>query len=207
MYLESEHGSFDTVTILVDDEETDALLRPAEGSTTAMLWAGAWFSEEHVHPIAQSVAETLTSQGVASMLLRYRKPYELPASIRDTQAAASHLIDQGFERIALVGHSFSGAVVISAGTKYDEVVAVAALASQTFGAVTVSHLAPRSLLLIHGTEDTRLSPYCSEQIYSWAKRPKELRFIDGASHGLSEGRAEVSQLLTKWLTDKLTAES
>ncbi|MDP6716342.1 MAG: alpha/beta hydrolase, partial [SAR202 cluster bacterium] len=163
--------------------------------------------EEHVHPIAQSVAESLMSQGVASMLLKYRKPYELPASIRDTQAAAAHLIDKGFERIALVGHSFSGAVVISAGTKYDEVVAVAALASQTLGAVTVSHLAPRSLLLIHGTEDTRLSPYCSEQIYSWAKRPKELRFIDGASHGLAERRDEVSGLLTQWLLDKLTADA
>ena len=199
--------NFDQLNILVDDEDTEALLRRAEGSTTAMLWAGAWFSEEQVHPIAADVAESLMSQGIASMLLKYRKPYELPASIRDTQAAASLLIDQGFERIALVGHSFSGAVVISAGTKYDAVVAVAALASQTFGAVTVSHLTPRSLLLIHGAEDTRLSPYCSEQIYSWAKRPKELRFIDGASHGLSEGRAEVSQLLTKWLTDKLTAES
>ena len=202
----SQLPDYQSIGVASNDNETCALLRRAEGSKSAMLWAGAWFSDKQVHPIALDVADALASTGVASLLLKYRKPRELPASIRDTQAAVAHLIERGFQRIALVGHSFSGAVVISAGTKYDAVVAVAALASQTFGATTVGHLSPRSLLLIHGTEDRRLSPYCSEQIYSWAKRPKELRFIDGASHGLNERRDEVSDLLTRWLLDRLTAE-
>ena len=200
------HYEFNPTIITVEDDETTALLKRTEGSNVAMLWAGALFSENQIHPVALDVANSLASEGVTSLLLKYRKPHELPASIRDTQAAATHLINQRFERIALVGHSFSGAVVISAGTKYDAVVAVAALASQTFGAVTVGHLAPRSLLLIHGTGDTRLSPYCSEQIYSWAKRPKELRFIDGASHGLSEHKSEVSQILTMWLLKNLKVD-
>ena len=200
------HGTLNRAAISVDGKEASALLRRPENSHAAMLWAGAWFSDEQTHPIALDVADSLAAKGIASLLLQYRNPYEMPASIRDTQAAVVHLIERGFERIALVGHSFSGAVVISAGTKFDAVVAVAALSSQTFGAVTVAHLSPRSLLLIHGTEDTRLSPYCSEQIYSWAKRPKELRFIDGASHGLSERRDEVSHILSNWLLDKLIAD-
>jgi pimeloyl-ACP methyl ester carboxylesterase len=198
-------NAFNKIVIPVEIEETSALFRSVEGSKSAMLWAGAWFSEAHTHGIAIDVSDSLASQGVSSMLLRYRKSRELPASIRDTQAAAAHLIEQGFERIALVGHSFSGAVVISAGPKFDAIVAVAALASQTFGAATVASLSPRPLLLIHGTEDTRLSPYCSEQIYSWAKRPKELRFIDGATHGLTEYKDEVSQILTTWLLKNLKA--
>ena len=201
----SQLPEYQSINVASDDNETCALLRRTERSNTAMLWAGALFSDEQVHPIAFGVSESIASIGISSLLLKYRKSQELPASIRDTQAAITHLIEQGFERIALVGHSFSGAVVISAGTKYDAVVAVAALASQTYGAATVAHLSPRSLLLIHGTEDTRLSPYCSEQIYSWAKRPKELRFIDGASHGFTERRDEVSKILTNWLINELTA--
>ena len=202
----SQLPEYQSISVASDDNETCALLRRADGSNSAVLWAGGWASEDQVHPIALDVSESLASEGVSSLLLRYRKPRELPASIRDTQAATAHLIAQGFERIALVGHSFSGAVAISAGTKYDAVVAVAVLASQTYGAAMVSHLAPRPLLLIHGTEDRRLSPYCSEQIYSWAKRPKELRFIDGASHGFHERRDEVSKLLTVWLLERLIAD-
>jgi pimeloyl-ACP methyl ester carboxylesterase len=200
-------SKLDKLNIETGDGTVGALLRAVEGSRSAMLWAGAWFSDEHTHSIALAVSDSLASQGVSSMLLRYRKPRDLPASIRDTQAAAAHLIEQGFERIALVGHSFSGAVVISAGPKFDAIIAVAALASQTFGATTVASLSPRPLLLIHGTEDTRLSPYCSEQIYSWAKRPKELRFIDGATHGLTEHKDEVFQILTTWLLKNLKADS
>ena len=72
---------FNPTIITVEDEETTALLRRAEGSNAAMLWAGALFSEKQLHPMALDVANSLASEGVTSLLLKYRKPYELPASI------------------------------------------------------------------------------------------------------------------------------
>ena len=127
------------------------------------------------------------------------------ACIRDTQAGVSFLEGLGFQRIALVGHSFSGAVVISVAPLSRAIVAVVALASQTLGANSVAHIHPRPLLLVHGTQDQRLNCYCSEQIYSWAKKPKELVILEGASHGLWECKDDLLPLLHRWLTDKLSA--
>jgi pimeloyl-ACP methyl ester carboxylesterase len=122
----------------------------------------------------------------------------------DTEAGVAFLQGIGLRRVALVGHSFSGAVVIFAAPTCEAVVAVAALASQTYGARNVDRIAPRPLLLVHGTADTRLDCYCSEQIYSWAKKRKELVLIEGASHGLSEHPEVLLPLLSRWLKEKLT---
>lgn len=177
-------------------------LGPAE-SAAAVLWAGAWGGEGRISPIARSVAQELLQDGIASLLVRYRQPWELPACVRDTQAGIAFLGTMGIERIALVGHSFSGAVVISAAPMSAAVVAVVALASQTYGARNVDRIAPRPLLLVHGTADTRLDTYCSEQIYSWAKKPKELVLLEGASHSLWERRDALLPLLRQWLRSKL----
>lgn len=60
-------------------------------------------------------------------------------------------------------------------------------------------MSPRPLLLAHGESDTRLPPYCSEQIYSWAKQPKELVLYPGAEHGLMECAEELREMLADWL--------
>ena len=52
---------FNPTIITVEDEETTALLRRAEGSNAAMLWAGALFSEKQLHPMALDVANSLAS--------------------------------------------------------------------------------------------------------------------------------------------------
>ena len=80
---------------------------------------------------------------------------------------------------------------------------MAALSSQTAGATGAGRLAPRPLLLVHGEDDTRLPPRCSEQIFEWAKEPKELAIIPGAGHGLRECRDELADLLKRWLVEKL----
>ncbi len=56
---------------------------------------------------------------------------------------------------------------------------------------------------MHGLNDQRLNPYCSEQIYSWARQPKELVLLEGASHGLWERKDDLLPLLRRWLVDKL----
>ena len=173
---------------------------------TAVLWAGSWRGEgqsQRSSPIAAAVAEDLLQGGVSSLMLRYRQNAQLGSCIRDTQAGVSFLESQGVQRIALVGHSFSGAVVISVAPLSKSIAAVVALASQTYGAQSVPHIHPRPILLVHGTADQRLGVHCSEQIYSWAKKPKELVILEGASHGLWERKDDLLPLLVDWLRDKL----
>ena len=48
---------------------------------------------------------------------------------------------------------------------------VVALAPQTYGARLAGQLAPRPLLVVHGTADTRLPYTCGVRIYDWAQEP------------------------------------
>jgi alpha-beta hydrolase superfamily lysophospholipase len=51
----------------------------------------------------------------------------------------AYLTERGKRRIVLVGHSFGGAVVISAGAASPAEIAVAALSSQTAGTADVGY--------------------------------------------------------------------
>jgi pimeloyl-ACP methyl ester carboxylesterase len=193
------------VLLQTDVGEVACLLAQAEGREAAVLWAGSLSGENRVSPIARAIAQELRPEGITSLIVRYRVPAQLPDCVRDTEAGILFLRELGVQRIALVGHSFSGAVVISAALLSEAVTAVVALASQTYGARGAADLSPRPLLLVHGIADQRLDPYCSEQIYSWAKKPKELVLIEGASHGLWEHRETLLPLLRRWLSEKLAA--
>jgi fermentation-respiration switch protein FrsA (DUF1100 family) len=104
----------------------------------------------------------------------------------------------GVERFALVGWSFGGAVVISSGVAHSDVLGVATLASQTAGTAAVSRLAPRSLLLVHGTADQVLPDWCSRYLYEEADEPKRLVLFEGDGHEFSRSHAEVVQTLFEW---------
>jgi dienelactone hydrolase len=137
--------------------------------------------------------------------VNYRDPRSLQESVLDTLVGISFLAGTGHTDILLVGHSFGGAVVITAAPLSDKIRAVIALSSQTFGARKADKVSPRPLLLVHGQGDTRLSPQCSEQIYEWAEEPKELVLYPGAEHGLMECKDELRVLLTGWITNQFDA--
>src|SRR3954447_24586349 len=82
-------------------------------------------------------------RGVASLEVAYRKPGRLEECVADALLGISWLTQQGKDRIVLVGHSFGGAVVITAGVAaVDVVVGVVALSSQTSGTRAVAALSP-----------------------------------------------------------------
>ncbi len=185
------------------------LFRQAPGNRAAVLWTGS-LSEQtgggfRAGPIPQTLSADLVQEGIASLMLQYRTTHDLGPCIQDTRAALAFLEGQGFRRIALVGHSFSGAVVISVAPLSLAVTAVVSLAGQTYGARRVDLVSPRSLLLVHGMKDQTLNPYCAEQMYSWAKQPKRLVLLEGAGHGLRERLDELLPILRAWLVEKLTA--
>ena len=102
-----------------------------------------------------------------------------------------------------MGHSFSGAVAIKAATLSPHINAVVALASQLYGAQQVEQIAPRPILLAHGTEDRVLEYTSSQLIYEHAKEPKEIVLYEGAGHSLLECRESLKEKLRTWLLSHL----
>lgn len=141
----------------------------------------------------------LQKLGMAGLRLHYRQPNDLPACVLDVLLAVHFLRAEGVERVALVGHSFGGAVVITAGALSGDVTAVVPMSTQTYGADLAPQVSPRPLLLIHGTDDEVLSSLCSEIVYAAAREPKKLKLFPGARHGLDSVREDLLHLLTTWL--------
>ncbi|MBD2166749.1 alpha/beta hydrolase [Calothrix membranacea FACHB-236] len=116
--------------------------------------------------------------------------------------------DQGIKNIALVGHSFGGAVVIQAAAQSPNVCTVVTLATQTYGTDPAPELATRcSLLLLHGLEDEVLSPYCSQAVYQKALQPKQIIFYPHTKHGLDEAADEVYSVVQAWIIKQLNHAS
>ena len=71
------------------------------------------------------------------------------------------------------------------------VTTVIAVSSQLAGAHVVAELAPRPLLLLHGTADTILPHECSERIYERAQEPRTLKLFPGVGHRFTEAADEL----------------
>lgn len=145
------------------------------------------------------LARTLAAEGWTSLRLDYRSPGHLMSCVLDTLAGVHVLEQAGLDRIVLVGHSFGGAVVISAGAASPSTAGVVAMSSQTAGTGAADKLAPKPLLLVHGTEDEILPASCSQDIYRRALEPKKLLLYPGCKHGLDQCREEIDSDLLAWI--------
>ena len=145
----------------------------------------------------------LPRKGVTVARVNYRAPNDFDECLLDTLAALTFLKSTGYRRAAVIGHSFGGAVAINAGTLTSVATAVVAISSQLGGAHVVADLAPKPLLLIHGTNDDILPARSSEMIYERAGEPKRLMFFDGADHRLTGKGEELFALVDEWLATRL----
>lgn len=145
------------------------------------------------------VADELTARGIAGLRVNYRHAANLDESTLDALVAVWHMASLGYERVAVVGHSFGGAVAISVARYSTHVRAVVAMSSQSFGAEDVVLLTPRPILIVHGDRDGVIPPDTARTIYDWAFEPKRLVMMEGADHGLREVRDDVRALLLDWL--------
>lgn len=142
---------------------------------------------------------------MTGLRLQYREPNEFEECVLDVLGGISFLRGIGAQRIALIGHSFGAAVVIKAGELSELVVAVAALSPQLYGTRTVERLAPRSLLLAHGTADKILDVQASHDIFSRAGEPKRLELFEGAGHSLRSCAGELFEVVQGWLMETVSA--
>ena len=185
-------GDATAVDLLTARGALRGILHPAEDARGAIVMVGGAGGGIHGPAgIYDELATRLQADGHSALRLGYRKPNHLGDCVYDVLAGIDALARQGVERLVLVGWSFGGAVVISAGAASDLVVGVATVASQTYGTEAVSRLAPKSLLLLHGTADQTLPDRCSRDLYARAREPKELVLYPGDNHGIDAHRSEM----------------
>jgi len=188
--------------------EIKAILHQAERSQQAVVWVcGARGGFGGPGPaIYARLAEEFREREITSLRLDYRQPNSLQECMLDLMAGVSFLKSTEYKPVVVVGHSFGGAVVIAAGVAGGHIKGVVSLSPQTYGSNMVGMLSPVPLLLVHGKADTRLPFRCAEQIYAWAKEPKQLVLYEGAEHLLEECREELEALLKGWIPATLAAE-
>jgi alpha-beta hydrolase superfamily lysophospholipase len=184
-----------------DRGDIQAILHQAPEAQHGVIWVGGargGFGRPG-HGAYARLADVLRRDRISSLRLSYRHPNVLPECALDVMAGVTYLTYCRAQPVVLVGHSFGGAVVITAGALNDHVAGVVALAPQTYGAHLAGQLAPRPLLVVHGKADTRLPYSCGVQIYHWAQEPKQLVLYEGAEHRLDECADALDQLLTQWI--------
>lgn len=207
---EQPDGTFRLV-INTSRGELPALLHPCEGEPGAAIFAGGALGGFDgpagglYGRLATALASPADGSGLTCLRLHYREPGEFQECVLDVLAAISFLKGIGARRVALVGHSFGAAVVIKAGELSNLAAGVAALSSQLYGTRTVERLAPKSLLLVHGTADGILDCQASRDIYDRALEPKRLVLYDGADHTLMQCADELEELLRGWLVETVAA--
>ncbi|KAK4098912.1 alpha/beta-hydrolase [Parathielavia hyrcaniae] len=168
-------------------------LPPHHHRTAAILLSGAGGGVTGPSSIYLSLACKLATlgRGIPSLRLDYRYPAVTERCTRDAQAGMAYLRDMyGLDRFVLVGWSFGGAVAFSAAADDPRVVGVATVASQTADAEGIGKLAPRPVLLLHGSGDNTLSVGCSQRLLHWyGAGDRMLQVFEGDNHSLS-GKAE-----------------
>jgi len=175
------------------------LLHKAEGARGAILMVGdAGGGLDGPAGLYDSLAERLQKAGITALRIDYREPDDLRESIYDALAGIEAVRQQGAERVALLGWSFGGAVVITAGVASDLVVGVATIACQNFGAEMVADLSPKSLLIMHGTDDLEMPDRYSRELYARARQPKELVLYSGGDHDLAQHTGLALDKLYAW---------
>jgi len=195
------------VFIATEDGEIECIFHPAGGDRGVIWLCGALGGfDGPSFGIFRILSEQMVADGISSLRLHYRYPGEFEECVLDVLAGIDVLKTREIVRLALVGHSFGGAVAIQAGTMSREVKAVVGLSSQTYGARRVAELAPRPLLLIHGERDRNLPAASSRYIYEWARQPKELHILKNNGHFLREAHNALLTQIREWLKDKLKSE-
>lgn len=113
-------------------------------------------------------------------------------------SALAALRRQGVQRMALIGWHAGAALAIAAGSDSEAVIGVAALAPNDACLELVAEIAPRRLLMLHGSADSVAPATISRTLYMRAGDPKELVIFPGERHDFSVFHDEALDKLTSW---------
>ncbi|PWC33108.1 dienelactone hydrolase family protein [Azospirillum sp. TSO35-2] len=192
---------FQPLSLETDRGPIEARYYPAAGANLAALWVGGVGGgfDTPARGLYPRLCADLTTDGVASLRLRFRDPRDLEEAVYDVLCGLSFLGRQGIHHVALIGHSFGGAVVIqAAASNRGAVCTVITLATQGYGTEPVHDLSC-PILLIHGEADEILPPSCSIHVHRKAHDPKKLVLVPGTGHALDEAAEAVCREVRDWL--------
>ena len=116
-----------------DRGDIQALLHQAPEAQHGVIWVGGargGFGRPG-HGAYARLAEVLRRDRISALRLSYRHPNVLPECALDVMAGVTYLTSCRAQLVVLVGHSFGGAVVMTAGALRAPVAGVVALAPQT----------------------------------------------------------------------------
>jgi pimeloyl-ACP methyl ester carboxylesterase len=169
-------------------------------NTAAVLLSGAGGGIVGPSSIYLSLADKLASlqKPVPALRLDYRYPARSRYCVQDVLAAMDELESgYGIQHFVLVGWSFGGSPVFCIGGSDRRVVGCATIASQTAETEGIRRLAPKPLLLLHGTGDRTLSKGCSESLYEryGENGDRHLHLFPGDDHALTRNSLEAEQLI------------
>lgn len=185
------------------DARPAAALPPHHHRTAAILLSGAGGGVTGPSSIYLSLACKLATlgRGIPTLRLDYRFPSRTAPCVADARAGMSYLRDMyGLDRFVLIGWSFGGAVVFTAAAEDERVVGCATVASQTADAEGVRRLAPRPLLLLHGSGDNTLGVGCSQRLWHmYGDGDRMLQVFEGDNHSLSRNAEPAEEMLCEFV--------
>jgi hypothetical protein len=183
-------------------------VQPEPGSwrTAAVLLSGAGGGVVGPSSIYLSMGDKLASLSTAIPTLRldYRYPAQNKYCVRDVLASMDFLEQTyGLSRFVLIGWSFGGAPVFTVGGSDPRVVGCGTVASQTAHTKGILNLAPKPLLLLHGTCDKTLGASCSESLYSGygSKGSRTMKLFEGDDHALSKNAETAEEMLCSFIAE------
>jgi pimeloyl-ACP methyl ester carboxylesterase len=184
------------LTLLFDGpEDADRVLVMCGGALGGLLGpAGGLYFD---------LARVLAEHGVGSVRVDYRRAGELNNCVLDVAVAIDLAQRTGGNRFVVVGHSFGGAVAISAGAALLELVSgVICLAGQSAGCAPAADLNGTPLLLLHGEDDEIIPVGAVDTIALMAGYGEVVRFPD-TGHLLHEMAADLRSRLPRWILGAL----
>ncbi|OAP57789.1 hypothetical protein AYL99_08527 [Fonsecaea erecta] len=170
-------------------------------AAAAILLSGAGGGVVGPSSMYISIGDKVASlrRGIPVLRLDYRYPAHDTPCVEDVVAAMDHLEQKySIRKFVLVGWSFGGAPVFTVGGQEK---GCATIASQTAGTSGIGKLAPRPLLLLHGTGDRILRWHCSQSLYeSYGKGgERQLKLFQNDDHALTRHALEAEELLCEFI--------
>lgn len=196
MVLDTTDGSIETRFYQPEQSQLPA---------TAILWLGDAVGgfDSPAGGAYDRLAERFQALGVASLRMQYRNPSDHAGSGLDALVGAFLLVNQGFERIAVVGHGLGALGAVQVGLTFPAVAGVAAIAPHPAAVDGIDLLAPKPLLVMHGTADEVVRTDVSREMLAKAHEPKRIYYYQGADHGLTQAADAAETDLTEWLNETL----
>ncbi|KAK4546184.1 hypothetical protein LTR36_002321 [Oleoguttula mirabilis] len=179
--------------------------------TAAILVSGAGGGVVGPSSMYLSMADKLASLPSQQALLALRLDYRYPARnnycVPDVRAAVDYLQrERQIDNVVLVGWSFGSAPVLTFAGMDDRCIGAAMVAPQTADTEGIRMMAPRPVLLCHGTGDRTLSHTCSKRLKEMYKSGDrsgraevKVKLFNGDDHALTRHAQEAETLITQFI--------